>query len=799
MRMKTPLPPIDPAGKQNRTDAQRRAEQELIESKRRLTTLMSNLPGMAYRCIPDRSWTMTFVSEVCRELTGYTPRELEQNNLVSWNDLIHPDDREAVWKQVQESMDHHDPFSLDYRIITKDGCLKHVREKGKPLLDESGQTEALEGFIMDVTDETATREKLTANEQRFKLFAEHARDVIYRMSLPDRRYEYISPAALAIFGRPPEDFYRNPQCFLEQIHPDSKSYVLEQFERLEKTQSVPPSFEFKIIALNGDVKWIFQRNAAFHDAQGRLNAIEGILTDITELKGIQAALKKSEEQLLAAQEMGRIGNWECDLQTLCVTASDQARALCGLPRTPDRKTFSVDDLLETVYPEDRVRVASLFRNAALNRTGYQAEWRQGEHGERSLHVIARYEQSDTTGGAGMRGTIQDVTAQRLLDKQLAQVQKMDAVARLAGGIAHDFNNLLQAVIGYADMILDKACDAPAILPEVDKIITTTEKARRMIKQLLAFGTDRDFQPDPLNINELIHELLDILTRLAGETRTIDFNPSPTIKPIPADAGRIEQILLNLIVNARDAMPGGGTIRIGTEMTTLDEAFCEGYADLIPGEYLRLYVEDQGTGIPEPIMERLFEPFFTTKDREHGTGLGLSTSYAIARMHHGHIEAHNRPSGGAVFSLYLPALAASADAGSIPGKPTPSTACETILLAEDDELIRPLSENILQRNGYRVITARNGQEAIDLFMKHRDLVDLAVLDIVMPNKSGREVYDTIAPLAPGLPVVFCTGYDDDLVKADYLMTIPGLLLHKPYSNKELLRAVRGLLPPAPRTP
>ncbi|MDD4736184.1 MAG: PAS domain-containing protein [Kiritimatiellae bacterium] len=774
-------------------EAQHKAEKEIRESKRQLTTLMSNLPGMAYRCLNNRQWTMVLLSEVCRELSGYSPAELTHNDTLSWNDIIHPDDRESVWKKVQEGLEQREQFSIDYRIITKDGAPKHVREKGKGIFDESGACLAIEGFIMDVTDEFITREKLTANEQRFKIFAEHARDVIYRMKLPERIYEYVSPAALELFGRPVEDFYRDAQCFMEQIHPDSVPYVLEQFAAMSQNGDVPASFEYKIITLDGEVKWILQRNAVLRDNQGALTAIEGILTDITGMKEIQSALKKSEEQLLAAQEMGHIGNWEYDMQTGRISGSDQALALCGLQRTAEHATLSVDDLLSSVYAQDRVRVASVFRNAILRETGFETEWRRDEQGTRCLHVIARFKKKTGNDRPGMWGTIQDVTAQRTLEKQLAHVQKMDAIGRMAGGVAHDFNNILQAVIGYADVILDKACAAPAILPEVDKIISAAEKARRMIKQLLTFGSDRDFSPAPLHLNETIEEMLDILRQLASATRSIEFKPSYPLKPISADTGRLEQILLNLVVNARDAMPAGGTITIGTEMSTLDDTFCEGFAELIPGDYVRLFVEDNGPGIPEKIMDQLFEPFFSTKDREHGTGLGLSTTYAIVQMHHGHIQAQNKPSGGAVFSVYLPVYHAAHPSGKTTDADPVAGGTETILLAEDDELIRPLSQNILQRNGYQVISARDGQEAIDLFMKHRADIDLAVLDIVMPRKSGRDVYDAISAVAPGLPVVFCTGYDDDLIKADYLLKIPGLLMHKPYSNKELLKAVRSLLP------
>lgn len=776
-------------------DAQRLAEKEMRESRRQLTTLMSNLPGMAYRCINDRQWSMEVVSEVCRELSGYSPEELTDNTMVSWSDVIHPDDREHVWDKVQEAVDLREQFSVDYRIITKDGSLRHVREKGKGLFDSSGRCLALEGFIMDVTDEFLTKEKLTLNEQRFKIFAENARDVIYRMVLPEGRYEYISPAAKELFGRPVEDFYRNPALVLEQVHPDSLAYVKQHLENLNQNQPVPPSLEYRIIAGDGAVKWIYQRNVCFRDIKGRLTAMEGILTDITELKEIQAALKKSEEQLLAAQKVGHIGHWEYDMEARRITGSDQALALCGITPNTTCRTLSLDELLASVYEEDRTRIASIFKNAVASRRNFETEWRQGEQGERCLHVIARFSHASMDGSVRLGGTIQDVSGQRSLEKQLAHAQKMEAVGRLAGGVAHDFNNLLQAIIGYADVILDKACEVPAILQDVDKIITAGEKARRMIKQLLAFGRDEDFNPVPIDLNETVSSLLDILSRLAGETCELVFQPAAPMKRVLADGGRIEQVLMNLVVNARDAMPTGGRILIGTESAALDDAFCEGYPDLIPGEYVRLFVEDNGAGIPERIMDRLFEPFFTTKDREHGSGLGLATTYAIVRRHNGCIAAQNNPSGGATFSIYIPVshhtiLSDEHSEGrdqAVPG------GTETILLAEDNELIRHLSESILLRNGYRVIVACDGQEAIELFHTHKDIIRLAVLDIVMPNKSGRDVYDEIAACNPDFPVVFCTGYNDDLLKSEYLMNIPGLLLQKPYTNKELLTAVRSLLP------
>ncbi len=777
----------------NHVEAQQLAEKQLLESRRRIEILLSNLPGMAYRCRNDRLWTMELVSDVCLEISGYSASELTENASVSWSDVIHPDDREMVWNKVQKAVELREHYTIDYRVITKDGSLRHVREKGKALFEASGRCQALEGFIMDVTDEILTREKLSINEQRFKIFAENARDVIFRMKLPERSYEYISPAAQEMFGRPIGDFYQTPLLFLTHVHPESQDFIRQLFEQLERNEVIPPSCEYRIISLNGTVKWVYQRSACFTDSKGRITAVEGILTDITELKEIQSALKKSERQLIAAQKLGLIGHWEYDLKTRLITGSDQALSLCGISPAENRRTLSIDELLASVFEEDRTRVASVFRNSVLNQSDFETEWRHGEQGERCLHVIARFDREPKHDSTHLGGTIQDVTGQRSLEKQLAHAQKMEAVGRLAGGVAHDFNNLLQAIIGYADVILDKACEVPSILQDVDKIINAGEKARRMIKQLLTFGRDEDFAPVPVDLNEVTASLLDILRRLAGDSCEIVFQPSPEIGKTRADSGRMEQVLMNLVVNARDAMPTGGRILIGTATASLNEAFCEGFPELLPGEYVRLFVEDGGSGIPERVMERLFEPFFTTKDREHGSGLGLATTYAIVRRHSGCITAQNNPSGGATFTVYLPRMAESIPANAqVPGvQPLPTDAV-TILLAEDNDMIRPLSENVLSRRGYRIITARDGDEAVELFHKNREQIGLLILDIVMPNKTGVNAYKEISASAPNLPVLFCTGFNDDLLKSDYLMKIPGLLLHKPYTNKELLTAVRTLL-------
>ncbi|WP_158305387.1 ATP-binding protein [Opitutus terrae] len=379
-----------------------------------------------------------------------------------------------------------------------------------------------------------------------------------------------------------------------------------------------------------------------------------------------------------------------------------------------------------------------------------------------------------------------------LEEQLRVAQKMEAVGMLAGGVAHDFNNLLQVIQGYTGIALEASTTIAERRASLEQVRHASERATQLTRQLLAFGRRQNLQQSDLDLNQAIRDLLRMIRRLIGEQITVDFIPGHELGNLHADRSQIDQVLLNLCLNARDAIRQGGRITIETENVLVNGAFRESHPWAQPGRYVLMTVSDNGVGMDRETTTRIFEPFFTTKNHEKGTGLGLSVVYGVVKQHGGMVHVYSEPQKGTTFKIYLPIVERSATVVGPKHTPTLARGTETILLAEDEPMVRDLARRILARAGYRVLLACDGPEACALFTQHADTIALAILDVVMPQLGGREVYDRISALRPGLPVIFCSGYAGSALGAD----LPGgdtrRLLTKPYGADEMLGSVREAL-------
>lgn len=388
----------------------------------------------------------------------------------------------------------------------------------------------------------------------------------------------------------------------------------------------------------------------------------------------------------------------------------------------------------------------------------------------------------------------DITHELKLEERLRQAQKMEAVGQLAGGVAHDFNNILQAILGYTYMAkLALAEDSPG-QADLDQVVNATNRATQLVRQLLAFSRRETLKPQNLDLDEVITNLLKMLRRLIGEHIELEVQTQSDLLPIFADLGQIEQVLMNLCVNARDAMPNGGKITLATQNYQISQVEARTYPWAKEGSYVLLSVADTGSGIPLEIQDRIFEPFFTTKEVGEGTGLGLATVYAIVKQHNGGINLVSELDQGTTFQLFFPAVVnpASAFSNQQPESGIVYGGTETILLAEDDEILGELALTILQKAGYQVLLARDGEEAIALFQQNAHRIDLVVLDAIMPKQSGRAVHDWIRLKHADLPVMFSTGYGFNVLKNIHLPDDSSLLIRKPYSPRDLLAKVREVL-------
>jgi two-component system, cell cycle sensor histidine kinase and response regulator CckA len=376
--------------------------------------------------------------------------------------------------------------------------------------------------------------------------------------------------------------------------------------------------------------------------------------------------------------------------------------------------------------------------------------------------------------------------------RMRQLEKFEAIGKLAGGIAHDFNNVIGAVSGWAELGLGEAPPTSTAARYFEKIREQSQRAAGLTRQLLAYARKQKLEPRNVELNQLVVETMALLRRVIGDHIQVKLELTLESPIIRADPTQIEQVLMNLCLNSRDAMPNGGELTIKTEMTELGSEYCEVHTYAQPGRYVQLSVSDTGFGMEAATVEHIFEPFFTTKEVGEGTGLGLPTAMGIVKQHNGMIEVESQPEQGTTFKVLLPTAAGTADPKLVSDKSPVRGGSETILLVEDNDGMRQVMRETLERLGYKVVSAQDGLEAIDQFYLHRTRISLVVLDVMMPKMSGPAVYEQLSEIVPGLPVIFCSGYSDQTMPELAGKSPHVALLQKPFDRKVFARKVRELL-------
>lgn len=386
----------------------------------------------------------------------------------------------------------------------------------------------------------------------------------------------------------------------------------------------------------------------------------------------------------------------------------------------------------------------------------------------------------------------DITERKRLEEQLLRAQKMEAVGLLAGGVAHDFNNILTAVMGHGSILETKMKNDDPLRMHVDEILTSAERAVSLTRSLLAFGSKQILNPQPMLLSEIIARIERLLSRIIGENIELQTFTEDVEAPVMADPSQVEQVLMNLCTNAKDAMVDGGLLMIESELVDLDGEYIKAHAEMEPGPYMLVTVTDTGTGFTEDMREKIFEPFFTTKEVGKGTGLGLSSVYGIMKQHNGYIDVYTEQGKGTAFKLYFPTVEGEVEKLKTALLPPVVGGTETILFAEDETAVRELSRNILEEYGYTVILARDGAEAVKQFKSTRDTIDLLVLDVMMPKSTGKQAYDAINELMPGIKVLFISGYTADIIAKKGVLQQGTAFISKPFSPHGLLRKIREVI-------
>jgi len=553
----------------------------------------------------------------------------------------------------------------------------------------------------------------------------------------------------------------------------------------------PRPLEYRIRRKDGSEIWVMSSATPVRDADGQLAAAVLAITDITDRKHAEQALAASEEQMRGMLDAMSAGVLAIEPETLTITyVNPAAAALLGYP------------------PEDIIgRPWAQFARFAEPWTSQAREEPRVDSvrdtlraaGGRDVPVLMSVSRAHLGGRQFILQSMIDLSSLQAaeeekarLEERLLQAQKMEAVGQLAGGVAHDFNNLLQVMNGYTELALDDLPEGDPVGEKLQEVAKAGERAAQLVGQLLAFSRRQIMRLEVVDLNEVVTELLKMLARLIGEHIRLQFAPGHDLSPIRADRGMVEQVIVNLCVNARDAMPDGGDLQIETAIVTIDPGQFRAHPDVEPGPYVLLTVTDTGHGMDATTLSRVFEPFFTTKEVGRGTGLGLSTVYGIVRQHGGLVQAYSEVGIGTTFKVYLPAAQhrAKEAAPELEG-PLPAGS-GTILFAEDDGTVRGLTVQVLRAAGYTVLSAADGRQAISLLQRHGPAIDLLLLDVVMPGLGGRAVMEHARRMGLDTPVLFASGYSDNAVHTNFVLEEGLRFLQKPYRHADLLRRVHQAL-------
>jgi two-component system, cell cycle sensor histidine kinase and response regulator CckA len=640
------------------------------------------------------------------------------------------------------------------------------------------------------TERKRAVEALQRSEEYFRSLIENALDIITVIDAGGT-IRYGSPSLKRVLGYEPQELIQ--QQFATLIHPDDQASVGEMLAPAQTNGVGARSLEFRIRHRNGTWRVLEAIGKLFNlDSASPSYVLNS--RDITERKRDEEALRQANETLAAVIETSPLAIYTVDLKGSVTSWNTAAEKMYGYTQGEVMHRFLPILLAEDV-PEFLEQLAETAKGRSY--AGLEAKRRRKDD---SIFDISVWSAPLRDGTGAVRGSVimaADITDRKRLEEQFQQAQKMEAVGRLAGGVAHDFNNLLTVITGYCQMLLDRLEPSDLAYEDMQQVLRAADRATTLTKQLLAFSRKQIVQPKVIDLHALLREMDHILKRLVGEDIELHIEASAGLGKVRVDPGQLEQVIINLAVNSRDAMPKGGKLIIEMRNVEIDEKFVARHLAVDPGPYVLLAVTDTGAGIPPEVQQHLFEPFFTTKEKGRGTGLGLSTSYGIVKQNRGEILVYSEVGIGTTFKIYLPRVNEPADVDRTQAPEAPvRRGTETILIVEDEEGVRRVLLEMLSQQGYRVLVASSGPEAIALCDKEQGTIDLLITDVIMPKMSGRELADNLRACRAGLKVLFVSGYTDSAIVHHGILEEGTVFLQKPFTPEQIAGKVRHVLDEAP---
>jgi two-component system, cell cycle sensor histidine kinase and response regulator CckA len=716
--------------------------------------------------------------------------------LATYLDRIHPADRSAIERDLAALLagDQSEHRAV-YRVLWPDGSVHWVEEQGRVHRDAHGRPVRVTGTLLDITlrkqAEAARAEAegtLLASERRFRALIDNCADAV---ALVDRHgmVHYASPAASRMLGYELESYIGENAFAI--IHPADRHRAAAQLDALVGRPGSQFTIELRAQHQDGSWHW-FEATAVNSLADPAIAGIVVNFHDVTARKQAETAQHLSEERYRVISEL--VSDYAFAYQV----GADGSTTLEWITDAFTRITgYTVEDiwtpeqLAAIIHPEDRP-LASQRRRRQLAGQTHVSEYRIIAKDGRTLwqrfydrpvwdaqeHRVVR-----------LYGAVQDITQLKRLEQQLNQAQKMEAIGRLAGGIAHDFNNLLTVILGNAQLSLEAPADVQTLQENAAQIQDVAQRAATLTRQLLAFSRLQVLEPRVLNLNQLVENTGQLLRRLIGEDVELVMQLSPELWQVKADAGHIEQVIMNLVVNARDAMPMGGTLTITTANADLHDREVHSDLDVKCGSYVAMTIQDTGVGMDEAIRARIFEPFFTTKAPGKGTGLGLATVHGIVTQSGGSIQVDSAPREGSSFTIYLPRVDLAQEPSNADALPVQAPhGHHTILLVEDEPLVRELAGRGLRNYGYHILEAADGPTALQLSATYAGTIDVLLTDVVMPGGlSGCQVAEQMMAQRPAIKVLYISGYTDAAMTQQLVDHGQAIVL-KPFTPDDLARAV-----------
>ena len=768
-------------------------QRALMEDRSRLSVIVESSDDAIIGQSTDG--IITSWNRGAERIFGYTAAEVIGRSF----SVIVPEDRLGEEEEIRNKI-HSGACSNQIQTVcrTKARGLITVALTISAIRDTAGRMLGFARISRDITEQKLAEEALQRSERQFFSLVNTIDGIVWEADARTFQFTFVSSQAERFLGYPVADWLRSATFWPDHIHPEDRDTAVQSCLTSTR-EGKSHDFEYRMIAVDGRVVW-FRDIVTVVLERGKAVMLRGVMVEITSQKQNEALLEGQKEALRQSEERFRqlVGAVN---DVFWMTAPDKNQMLYISPgyeriwgRSCESLLASPRSWFDSIHPADQPRVLAAATSEQANGE-YDVEYRilrlDGE--VRWIHDRA-FPVRDAAGQVHrIAGLASDITRQRELEEQLRQSQKMETVGQLAGGIAHDFNNILTVILNNAEFLLESARLDDRGREDMKQIARSATRAANLTRQLLAFSRRQVTQLKPLDLNEVVLSTATFLRRILGEHIQLESQLATDPMGISADTNMIEQVLLNFAVNSRDAMPGGGSLILKTSIVVIDEAYVRQNLESTAGRYVCLSVADTGCGIAPEDLPHIFEPFFTTKDIGQGTGLGLATVYGIVKQHQGWITVSSELNRGTTLRVYLPERQEikrlDAESASTPAR----GGQETILVVEDEVLVRELVTRILQLNGYRVLEAANGREALNVWQEHASSVDLLFTDMVMPDGvNGRELAGQLLASRPELKVIYTSGYSTDIAEADFTLREGLNFLQKPYSSQKLAEIVRECL-------